>query len=384
MKALFAHDTPFFYYQGIYFSTGLNSTVLSRYTAFFENLVICGRQINTNTEVVNVNKSSLKNVEFHNIPNKNAILIWFSLKDRLHIKRLVQEVDFVIARLDSIIGFIAIDYAVQLKKPYIIELCTDPWDCYTNYGIKGKILAPFITLKTKKQVRNAKNVVYVTNKYLQSKYPNDSHNINISNVECVPNISEYKRKKALYKEINLDSDKIILGTAGALLPFKGQRFVIEALSIIKKKGYNNYYYKLAGEGADKVSLQALAKSLGVEDHIDFVGKLNRAEMVEFYNSLHIYIQPSLQEGLPRTVIEAMAQGTFCLGSKTAGIPELLPSSRIFPNKSPADIAEMIRNITNEDLVKDSKRNFEESYNYESNLLFNRRIKFIKDSVELNS
>lgn len=375
MKALFTHDTPFYIKDGIYYSSGINKHVLNRYLKIFDSIIVCGRQYSTQYSNSG-NMASAENVSFNNIPYKNAILIWFNKNDRKHIYNLVKNVDFVIARLDSMIGFLAIKYARKLNVPYTIELCTDPWDCYINYGWKGKLLAPWITYKTKQEVKNALNVIYVTNKYLQKYYPCRHNTISISNVECIPDPAIAKLKQKKYYSID-KNDKIVVGTAGALLPFKGQKYVIEAMNILKNKGIFNIYYKLAGNGKDKQKLYTLAHKYGLDDRIKFCGPLNENQMKDFYDTLDIYVQPSLQEGLPRTVIEAMSRGLCCIGSRTAGIPELLPENRIFPKKDSYAIAKMLETISKKDMIADSCRNYMEAQKYDKNILEKRRIKFFK-------
>lgn len=383
MKALFAHDNRFHKYDNSYFSTGLNASVFQRYLKVFDSLIICGREVqHLSTDSPKGTLASIPNVvEFCNVKDKNAIAIWFNKKDRALIESLVRKVNFVIVRLDSIIGFIALKYARKYNIPYVIELCTDPWDCYVNYGMKGKILAPFITRKTKIEVRRAKNVIYVTNRYLQEKYPCNNNIISISNVDCIPkeDIAQIKLEK--YLKFN-KKDPIVLGTAGALLPFKGQRFVIEALKKLRDKGISNIFYKMAGEGSDRDSLFKIVKKYGLEDYIEFCGSLNSSEMDLFYQSLDIYIQPSLQEGLPRTVIEAMSRGIFCLGARTAGIPELISENCIFEKRAVDEIVSILENLSIDKLIREAKKNFYESKKYSSDVLEKKRTVFFLNVIGL--
>ncbi len=378
MKALFSHDTPFYFDKGIYYSSGINKSVLSRYLKIFDSIIVCGRQY-TDISNHNGNIASTENIEFKNIPYRNSIFIWFDKNSRDHIYNLVNNVDFVIARLDSIIGFLAIKYARKLRIPYAVELCTDPWDCYINYGLKGKLLAPWITYKTRNEVQRATNVIYVTNNYLQKKYPCKNNTIAISNVECEPQHDIASKKIESY-QTRKDTKKLVLGTAGALLPFKGQKYVIEAMKILKEKGVDQIYYKLAGNGSDLEKLKELAAKYGLNNKIVFCGTLNSLQMKDFYDSLDIYIQPSLQEGLPRTVIEAMSRGLCCIGSRTAGIPELLPENRIFEKKDVKGIVRMIESISEDDMIRDSKHNFMESCLYDKNILDRRRTGFFKSII----
>ena len=64
-----------------------------------------------------------------------------------------------------------------------MEVVGCPWDAYWNYSLKGKIVAPFATYMMKRRVKSAPFVLYVTNKFLQKRYPTKGKKINCSNVE---------------------------------------------------------------------------------------------------------------------------------------------------------------------------------------------------------
>ena len=91
------------------------------------------------------------------------------------------------------------------------------------------------------------------------------------------------------------------------------------------------------------------------------------------DEIDIYIQPSLQEGLPRSVIEAMSRGCPAIGAKTAGIPELVSAECVVRRKSPGDIANTVLNISSaEKLAELAQINFEKSKEYLDTVLGERR------------
>ena len=112
------------------------------------------------------------------------------------------------------------------------------------------------------------------------------------------------------------------------------------------------------------------------------------EVFTWLDGLDIYAQPSRQEGLPRSVIEAMSRGLPCIGARTAGIPELLNEECIFSN-SKKEISEICtilnKMISSPDLMREyAKENFYESKEYARNTLVERRTDFFvayKNAVE---
>nr|WP_305146428.1 glycosyltransferase family 4 protein [Holdemania filiformis] len=155
---------------------------------------------------------------------------------------------------------------------------------------------------------------------------------------------------------------------------KGQEYVVKAINLLKQKGIRITYF-LAGSGDQKYLLE-IAKKYGVDDCLVFLGKLTLEEIFErIDNNIDIYIQPSLQEGLPRAVIEAMSRACPCLGARTAGIPELLDDDCIFKPKSAIDIAETIQKVCKNGLTEYAIRNFNKSKEFVEEVLNVRRNRY---------
>lgn len=91
--------------------------------------------------------------------------------------------------------------------------------------------------------------------------------------------------------------------------------------------------------------------------------------------MDIYVHPSLQEGLPRSVVEAMSLGLPCIGAMTAAIPELLDYQFVVRRKSVADIVDKILLLDKAMMKKQAERNFLEAKNYSSKFLDERRNRF---------
>jgi len=79
--------------------------------------------------------------------------------------------------------------------------------------------------------------------------------------------------------------------------------------------------KIVGDGPLRNDLEADVERLGIESQVDFLGKVPNKNMPELYNESAIFVLPSLNEGMPRTVLEAMACGTPVV---TSDLPQLIP------------------------------------------------------------
>src|SRR5690606_12476224 len=96
--------------------------------------------------------------------------------------------------------------------------------------------------------------------------------------------------------------------------------------------------RVVGDGRYREILENLARQLGVWDNVAFVGRLPAAEVRRELDNADLFVLASRTEGLPRAMIEAMARGLPCLGTRVGGIPELLPDDCLVPPDSPDELA----------------------------------------------
>jgi glycosyltransferase involved in cell wall biosynthesis len=118
----------------------------------------------------------------------------------------------------------------------------------------------------------------------------------------------------------------VLVTAGILNRGKNIEILIESLSKIEMK---NVYLFIVGDGSTeadlsyKDSLQGLAKKLGVDKNVILTGWLEKEELGKVYIASDLFVLPSLSEGMPNVLLEALGSGLPCIGSNIAGIKDIL-------------------------------------------------------------
>lgn len=272
------------------------------------------------------------------------------------IEKKIQDSDGVIIRtLSSASASRVISIIKKYKKKYMYECVGNGWDALWNYGIKGKILAPKAYFSEKKLASAANCVLYVTENYLQSWYPSSAPQIGISDVD-VPVATDEVLTSRL-KKIDSKASKLVLGTTGSVeVAYKGQEYVIRAIGkLVREKSYN-IEYQLVGGGKNN-RLKQIAVEEGVDDKIVFLGALSHEAVLNWLDKIDIYIQPSMLEGMPRALIEAMSRALPCFGSNVGGIPELLDAESMFKKKNIKEIIGCIENMSWDFMEKEAKRNF---------------------------
>ena len=149
-------------------------------------------------------------------------------------------------------------------------------------------------------------------------------------------IQNFKRK------LGIPENSLIVGTVGRLVPIKGPAFLIEAAKLIVPK-YPSTLFIFTGDGHLKQELKKKTLEMGIEDNIIFLGwRDDVARIISIYD---ILVLPSLNEGMGRVLVEAMALGKPIVASDIGGIPDLITHGKngfLVPPKSPELLAKYIQ------------------------------------------
>jgi len=117
-----------------------------------------------------------------------------------------------------------------------------------------------------------------------------------------------------------------------LIPKKGVATSLRAFAIFKKDNPKAEFF-IAGKGPLQPELEMLADGLGILRDVHFVGFLSQPKLLELYASSHLFLHPSEisanqdQEGVPNSVLEAMATGLPVIATRHGGIPEAVDHGR---------------------------------------------------------
>ncbi len=351
-----------------------NFTNIIKRLCVIGELHLCLQKPKENGNCIQVFNDCLNDyIIYDNICYINKSFVWPSSNVISTLKEAISKVDLVIGYVPSLNAEFAAHLAHKARKKYFALMVACPWDGLWNQDWKRKIAAPYRYLMNRRVLSRSDYALYVTNKFLQKRYPTNGISIGLSDVvleKCDDNVLEQRKRK-----INILSDNGIIRIATVAMlniRYKGQRFVIRALRKLKDMGYNNYHYFLIG-GGDDSALRKEAEKLGVIDQIHFVGKMSHEEVFNILDDVDIYVHPSLQEGLPRSVVEAMSRALPCIGARTGAIPELLNNDFIVSRKSVDDIVDRLLTMRDKKIMlKEAERNFEEAKKFECELLDKRR------------
>lgn len=121
-------------------------------------------------------------------------------------------------------------------------------------------------------------------------------------------------------ELSIGPTQPLLLACGELTPVKGHEYLLRALQQLAKEG-SNAVVVLAGDGPLRADLEAFARSLDISARVRFLGF--RTDVPALLSAADIFVMPSLSEGLPLALLEAMSVGVPVVATAVGGVPEVI-------------------------------------------------------------
>ena len=256
-------------------------------------------------------ESSLEGFYVHRIPWRQirflgGLLFW------INAYRLLKRTKSDIIHAQNIgIGRFVYLLNKSLKKPYVIwARGSDVDSLFTDKKVDA----------LKKGLKKADAVISLTDD-MKDKIKKACDR----EIFVIPNgidLEQFKglSKKDLRKKFGLNkTDKTIL-YVGTLRPVKGLTYLIRAMKTIDDKDAK---LLLVGRGPDRENLEELVKKLKIEKSVKFVGRVPNKDVFEYMCASDVLVLPSLSEGFPNVILEAMASGLPVVTTNVGGLPEIV-------------------------------------------------------------
>jgi glycosyltransferase involved in cell wall biosynthesis len=135
------------------------------------------------------------------------------------------------------------------------------------------------------------------------------------------------------KELCIRNAQPVVGAIGNLYPVKGHTYLLKALAIVKIM-FPTIKLLIAGRGRMMGKLLNESQALGVQDHVIFLGF--REDTASLLQAIDLFVLPSISEGLPLSVLEAMASGKPVIATNVGGLPEVVVDGQTGFLVSPED------------------------------------------------
>jgi len=152
----------------------------------------------------------------------------------------------------------------------------------------------------------------------------------------------------------ITNSRINVLAVGRLHDVKNHQLLIRALAILR---YNDprWHLRILGEGAKRRELEELAKDLGIKDYVSLPGNVPHDERLwHEYDAADMFVLPSISEGTPKVVLEAMARGCPVIASAVSGVPDAVKHTErglLFPSGDLDALVSAMRRMANDETLR---------------------------------
>jgi glycosyltransferase involved in cell wall biosynthesis len=161
----------------------------------------------------------------------------------------------------------------------------------------------------------------------------------VQNSNTPESVSENRLNKR--KMLGIKENGYVAGYVGRLSDEKGIQYLIEAGVILKQKS-ELFNILIIGDGPKRKELENLAREKGLEKEIIFAGFQNDVE--KWLPALDVFVLPSLTEGTPMALLEAMSTGVPVIATRVGGVPQVVEDGSNGVLLDPADSKRLAEEI----------------------------------------
>jgi glycosyltransferase involved in cell wall biosynthesis len=228
------------------------------------------------------------------------------------------------------------------KIPYVVSLRGGDVPGFRPYDFRlyHRLMAPFLRVIWK----NAVAIVANSNGLRQLAKVFDAR----FEIPIIPNGVDLE----LYRLTERDWSFPRLLSVGRIVHQKGLDLAMRALGELKE---SNWEWHIAGDGPQMHVLQSLAKELGIEDRVHFLGWQSREQLIKSFQQANVFLFPSRHEGMPNAVLEAIASGLPVIASCIAGSEELVLDGKtgyLFPSEDIESLQAALRKILGDSALRE--------------------------------
>lgn len=315
----------------------------ARYLDVFSSVTIAARVANVTVASPGCVTASSADVQFCPLVPYSGLsgLLTNFPRVRASVVSAVQHTTAIIVRAPSPIAYLTSRAAARVGRPFAAEIVGDSDQVFSRGAFHHPLRVPirWIARSTQRQLsREAIAVLYVTT-VLQRRYPSHGQSYAASDaaLDDLAFASEDRH------EWRPPAEFVLVTVGGLDQPYKGTGVLLDAVHELRRRGAG-VKLRIVGGGRLLAHYQRQCEALGLSPVVEFVGQQDRAGVRAALDSAHLFVLPSLTEGLPRALLEAMARGLPAVATNVGGVPELLPSECLVPPRDARALAVRIEQM----------------------------------------
>lgn len=250
------------------------------------------------------------------------------------IRQLISA-DAVVVYLPGVVSLVLGPLAVLARRRLVCVVVGDPKFSLgpeVISGARGLVARHVITTGMRWLLRRADVVRYVTQRHLQKEYPAPCAEVFAATDAKPMSVAGPSARGAMRRPLRV----ITVGTLDR--PYKGIPDLIQALEICSRSAGP---VELLVVGSGRLQDHEVVGTSAADLTVSPLGQLTEQELADAYAEADLFALASWTEGLPRTLVEAMAAGLPCVATRVGGIPELLDAGALATPRSVASIASVL-------------------------------------------
>ncbi len=347
--------------SGEYYSDDSFLYFVSHFEKYFKSILLCipvfGDNLSGKSLEGPLPLDLFKVVETY--PYKNVLTFYKKmpivfLKNFFKFFHAVQEADVVFLRIPAMNAFFVFILAKICKKSVVCYVVGDEVGVVKE-GKKYRGLSRFAALAIAhlhsflyKQIIRFSQVSFFLNRKIQSNLTKRKSNSYFIFTNLI-------RKDEVCTKKSLSMHRPIrLLYVGRLSHEKGIEYLLRAVKILVSQDVK-FKLSVCGDGPDREMATHLCDVLKLKNHVDMLGHMRRGvNLNKVYKSSDVFILPSLSEGVPKVLLEAMAQGLPIISTNVGGIPDVIKNNEngiLVPSKSAEAIADAINLVLRDDSLR---------------------------------
>jgi glycosyltransferase involved in cell wall biosynthesis len=287
-----------------------------------------------------------QNLEVHAWPDLHAAEGW---KERLstlidlcrHVYRFVVGVDVLWVFMPTYRGALAGMISRWLGRPYVVYIGGD-WAELTCRNAVDRSVKRYL----ERLVVAGARFVLVRGSYLSLRYSQWRQKVFLAAPAVQLTVQDIARRERHWPLAPMRCLYV-----GGLLEMKGLRYLLEAMKLLVDEGSCRFHLSLIGASLPDNAYQKQAQEAGLSEHVSFRGYVpNGPALFRLYRKADVFILPTLSEGFPRVLIEAMAFGLAVITTPVGGIPDAMAHEKnclFVPVRSAKAIAEALLRLSND-------------------------------------
>ena len=280
---------------------------------------------------------------------------WLLAPTCLALCRAVRKAEIVYLRLPSVVGMFSYLFIVLVRRPRIVQI-KGSWDASVGerfrgpLGVMGRAVVNLFSAGDYLIGRRSTTLVHRDDHYKRVlARKNRVYRIAVSLIS---------ESDIFPREDTCQHDPIRLLYVGRISPAKGLEYLLQAVSMMREP---RPLLAVVGSGPHLPRMVSLAKELGLDSRVSFDGQKEFGEpLFQAYRGSDIFILPSVTEGIPKVLFEAMASGVPIIATAVGGIPHVITdraNGLLVQPRSPAQIRDAVtRLLSDGDLRRSLIRN----------------------------